>query len=107
MGTLVWTHLHDEFAQRASAVAFREHVHLDASDRAAVEVKRKALLDRVESVIVEGVVSGEFTTDEPREVARAIISLALALVGTYREMGSNLDEVTARYQHFAVAMARG
>jgi AcrR family transcriptional regulator len=106
MGTLVWTHLHDEFAQRASAVAFREHVHLDTSDRAAIEVKRKALLDRVESVVADGVVTGDFTTDEPREVARAIISLALALVGTYHEMGRDLDEVTARYQRYAVALAR-
>src|SRR5262249_16698771 len=46
MGTLVWTHLHDDFAQRASAVAFREHVRLDPSERAAIEVKRQGLLDR-------------------------------------------------------------
>jgi len=106
MGTLVWTHLHDEFAQRASAVAFREHVRLEPTERAAVEVKRQGLLDRVEAVVVEGLESGDFTTSEPREVARAIVSLALSLVGIYREMGRDLDDVITLYQGFAVALAR-
>ncbi len=35
VGTLVWTHLHDEFARRASVVASREYTRLDPPDRAA------------------------------------------------------------------------
>ena len=50
--------------------------------------------------------SGDFTTSEPREVARAIVSLALSLVGIYREMGRDLDDVITLYQDFAVALAR-
>ena len=48
VGTLVWTHLHDDFAQLASIVALREYMRLEPPDRAAIEVQRKALLDLVE-----------------------------------------------------------
>src|SRR6476646_7230294 len=58
VGTLVWSPLHDDFAQRASVVAAREHTRLDPPDRSAIEVKRKALLDLVEGLIVDGVRSG-------------------------------------------------
>jgi AcrR family transcriptional regulator len=107
VGTLIWTHLHDEFAQRASTVAFREYTRLDAPDRAAIEVKRKALLDLVEGVVREGLATGDFHTDEPREAARAIVTLATSLVGVHVEMNRSLDDITALYQHFAVTLARG
>ena len=70
VGTLVWTHVHDEFARRASIVAVREYTRLDAADRAAVEVQRKALLDLIEGIVRDGIRSKAFRTDEPREVAR-------------------------------------
>jgi AcrR family transcriptional regulator len=107
VATLIWTHLHDEFAQRASNVAIREYTRLDPPDLAAIEIKRKALLDVVEGVVLEGVGSGEFATTEPREAARAIVTLATSLVGVYDEMGRTLDEVIALYQGFAAALARG
>jgi AcrR family transcriptional regulator len=105
--TLVWTHLHDEFAQRSSVVAVREYTRLDPADRAAIEVKRKALLDLVEGVVADGVAAQVFSTDEPREVARAIVTLATTLVGVHREIGRSLDEITALYQRFAADLARG
>ncbi|MCU1448318.1 MAG: TetR/AcrR family transcriptional regulator, partial [Acidimicrobiales bacterium] len=60
VGTLIWSHLHDEFAQLASNVAFREYTRLNPPELAAIEVKRKALLD-----LVEGVVS-QLGASEPR-----------------------------------------
>ena len=53
VGTLIWSHLHDEFAQLASNVAFREYTRLNPPERAAIEVKRKALLDLMEGVVAE------------------------------------------------------
>ena len=100
VGTLVWTHLHDDFAQLASNVAMREYTRLNAPERAAIEVKRKALLDLVESVVAE---IGR--SSDPRESARAIITLSSSLVEPYAEMGRSLDEVTALYQRYARALA--
>lgn len=107
VATLIWTHLHDEFAQRSSVVAVREYTRLDPADRAAIEVKRKALLDLVEGVVADGVASGLFGTDEPREVARAIVTLTTTLVGVHREIGRSLEDITVLYQRFAADLARG
>jgi AcrR family transcriptional regulator len=101
VATLIWTNLHDDFAQLASNVALREYTRLNAPERAAIEVKRKALLDLVESVVVD---IGR--SKEPREAARAIITLSSSLVEPYVEIGRSLDEVTALYQRFARAIAR-
>jgi AcrR family transcriptional regulator len=105
VGTLVWTHLHDDFAQRASIVAVREYTRLDRADRAAVEVQRKALLDLVEGIVRDGIRTKVFRTPEPRETARAIVSLATSVVGVYAEIGRPLDDVIALYQRFAVNLA--
>jgi len=99
VGTLIWSHLHDDFAQRASNVAFREYTRLNPPERAAIEVKRKALLD-----LVEGVCS-ELGSRDPRESARAIITLATSLVEPYAEIGRSLDDVIALYQGFARSLA--
>jgi AcrR family transcriptional regulator len=107
VATLVWTHVHDDFAQLAANVALREYTRLDPPDLAAIEIKRKALLDVVEGVVAEGIASGEFATPEPRESARAIVTLATSLVGVYGEIGRSLDEVIVLYQGFAAALARG
>ena len=95
VGTLVWTHVHDEFARRASVVAVREYTRLDPADRAAIEVQRKALLDLIEGIVRDGIRSKAFRTDEPREVARAIVSLTSSLVGVYAEIDRPLDDVIA------------
>ena len=105
VGTLVWTHVHDEFARRASVVAVREYTRLDPADRAAVEVQRKALLDLIEGIVRDGILSKAFRTDEPREVARAVVSLTSSLVGVYAEIDRPLDDVIALYQRFAVNLA--
>ena len=106
VGTLIWSHLHDEFARRSSVVAVREHTRLDPADRSAIEVKRKALLDLVEGVVRDGVTKRRFTTDEPREAARAIVTLAQSAVGIEREIDRSLEGIIELYQRFAVTLVR-
>lgn len=101
VGTLIWSHLHDEFAQLASNVAFREYTRLNPPERAAVEVRRKELLDLVEE-IVHGLGAAE-----PREAARAIVTLSTSLVEPFGEMGRTMEQVIELYQGFARALARG
>lgn len=105
VATLIASHLHDEFAQLAANVAWREYTRLEPADRKAIEEKRRRLLQLVEGVVASGVTSGEFTVDEPREAARAIITLATTLVEPYPEMQRSMTEVIALYQRFARAIA--
>ncbi|HYZ98151.1 MAG TPA: TetR/AcrR family transcriptional regulator [Acidimicrobiales bacterium] len=105
VGTLIASHLHDEWAQLASNVAFREHTRLLPADRRVIDKKRRRLLRLVEDVIARGVASGDFTVDEPREAARAIIILTTSLVEPYREMRRSMHGVIALYQGFARAIA--
>ena len=107
VGTIIWSHLHDEFAQAASNVLLREYTRLDPPSRASIEVKREELLALVEQVIGEGVASGVFAATEPRETARAIITLATTLALPYPSIGRSLDEVIELYQGFAVTLASG
>jgi AcrR family transcriptional regulator len=100
VGTLIWTNLHDDFAQLASNVALREHTRLKPPERAAIEVKRKALLDLVESVVADLGRSGD-----PREAARSIITLSSSLVEPYADIGLPLDGVIELYQRYALAIA--
>ena len=99
VGTLIWSHLHDEFARLASNVALREYTRLNPPERAAIEVKRKALIDLVEDVVVA------LGAGDPRESARAIVTLSTSLVEPYAEIGRSLDDVIALYQGFARALA--
>ena len=105
VGTLIASHLHDEYAQRASKVAFREHTRLNAPERRAIDRKRLELLGVVEKVIVDGVTSGDFAADDPRESARAIVTLATSVVEPFAEMGRPMADVITLYQGFARAIA--
>jgi AcrR family transcriptional regulator len=105
VATLIASHLHDQFAQLAANVAWREHTRLDAEGRRAVGEQRRRLLDLVTAIVADGVASGEFAADEPREAARAIITLATTLVEPFAEMGRPLPEVIGLYTRFARAVA--
>ena len=83
----------------------QEVVHAFPPDQ--LEIRRKALLDLVEGVVADGTASGDFATSEPREAARAIVTLATSLVGVYDEIDRSLEEVTALYQGFAAALVQG
>lgn len=104
--TLISSHLHDEFSQLASNVAFREYTRLNPPERAAINVKRRRLLALVEGVLHEGIVDGSFAVGDIREAARAVIILSTSLVEPYRDMGKSLPEVISTYQGFARTIAR-
>ena len=106
VGTIIWSNLHDEFARRAAYVVSSEYTRLRPPERAAIEVKRKALLDLVEEVVRDGVAKRRFKTDEPREAARAIVTLAQSTVGVEREINRSLEDIIELYQGFAVALVR-
>lgn len=106
VATLIASVLHDEFARLAANVAWREYNRLPPLRYRTVAAKRARLLDVVEGVVVAGVVAGDFAVDEPREAARAIITLATTLVEPFDEIGRPLPEVIALYQRFARALAR-
>ena len=61
----------------------------------------------IAGIVAEGVASGELTTAEPREAARAIITLSTTLVEPYAEIGRPLPEVIALYQGFSRALVGG
>jgi len=106
VGTIIWSNMHDAFAQSAAYVVASEYTRLNPPDRAAIEVKRKALLDLVEGVVRDGVAAKKFKTAEPREAARAIVTLAQSTVGVQHEIGRSLDQIIKLYQGFALALAR-
>lgn len=97
VATLIATHLHDGFAQRASNVALREHPRLAPPDRALVDEQRTRLLD-----LFTGLVE-PFAVDEPRETARAIVTLCSSLVEPFTtgEVGPSMAAVIAVHQTLA------
>ncbi len=101
VATLIATHLHDEFARLASNVALREYTRLHPPEREAIDEKRQRLLSLVESVIDGGLSTGDFTCGEPRETARAIVTLCTSLVEPFGEMARTMPEVIDLYQGFA------
>ena len=106
VATLIASHLHDEFAQLASNVAFREYTRLNPPERKAIDKKRRRLLQLVADVITDGIAAGDFATAEPHEAARAIVILSTSLVEPYGEMKRTMHEVINVYQGFARAIAR-
>ena len=106
VGTLISSHLNDEFSQLASNVAFREYTRLNPPERKAIDKKRRSLLSLVEGVLAEGNADGSFAVTDLKEAARAITILATSLVEPYRDMGKSLDQVIETYQGFARAIAR-
>jgi AcrR family transcriptional regulator len=105
VATLIATHLHDDWAQLASNVAFREYTRLNPPERKAIDGKRSHLLDVVEDIVAKGVASGDFNADEPREAARAVITLSTSLVEPFPDMGLSMAEVISLYQRYARAIA--
>lgn len=105
VATLIASVLHDEFAQLASNVAWREYARLDPPERRAIDEKRRRVLLVVQGILASGVASGEFTVDEPLEAARAIITLSTSLVEPFPHMHRSLPEVIGLYQRFARAIA--
>jgi AcrR family transcriptional regulator len=105
VATLIWSYLHDHFAQMAANVALRDHSRLDAPERALIDAKRARLLEITESVVGTGVAAGPFAVTDVREAARGVVTLCSSLVEPFPSMGRSLAEVIALYQGFARAIA--
>ena len=107
VSTLIASQLHDEWAQMASNVAFREYTRLNPPERKAIDDKRRHLLDLVEDIIAKGVAAGDFSAEHPREAARAVTILSSSLVEPFPDMNLTMREIIALYQGYARAIAGG
>jgi AcrR family transcriptional regulator len=105
VAALLWSNLHDDWAQLAAQVAWREHGRLDEPDRRKIVAKREQMVDLVEQVLRAGGRDGTFTAPEPREVARAVLTLCTTIVEPYAAMSRSLPQAVALYQGFAATLA--
>jgi len=105
VGALIASNLHDDWAQLAAQVAWREHGRLHDPDRRAIAAKRDHMAALLEMVLRAGMAAGDFTTTEPREVARVLLTLCISVVEPFPEMGMPMDDVIELYRRFAVALA--
>lgn len=105
VSTLIASTLHDPWAQKAARVSWQEHGRLDEPDRRAIADRRARMMDVVERVIAHGVATGEFTTTDSREVARAVLTLCITVVDPFPEVERPMDQVIEQYQRFAAALA--
>jgi AcrR family transcriptional regulator len=105
VATLLWSNLHDDWAQSAARVAWREHGRLAGPDQRKIAAKREQMVDRIEQVLRAGAAGGSFATTEPREVARAVLTLCTTIVEPYAAMNRSLPEAIALYQRFAATLA--
>ncbi|MBV9953557.1 MAG: hypothetical protein JO291_16505, partial [Acidimicrobiia bacterium] len=105
VAALIWSNIHDEWARQAALVAWREHGRLEAADQRAIAKKRSQLVDLLEGVLRAGVASGELTTDEPRDVAQAILTLCISVVDPFAEAPRSMAKVIELHQRLAVKLA--
>jgi AcrR family transcriptional regulator len=105
VSTLIASNLHDEWAQLAAQVAWREHGRLEEPDRRAIADKRERMIDLIEQVIVGGVKAGEFTTSDARQVAQAVLTLCISVIESFPDQGQTMQRVIELHQRFAVALA--
>jgi hypothetical protein len=56
-------------------------------------------------VLEDGVTAGEFSTGEPREVARAILTLCISVVDPFAERRAPMAKVIELHQRLAAALA--
>ena len=101
VGTLIASYVHDDYAVLASTVALREYTRLEPEARAAIDVKRQRIFDRVRAVVEEGVETGEFDVDHPADVAFAIAGLCASVIEPWHQMGRRMGEVIELFQGFA------
>jgi AcrR family transcriptional regulator len=105
VAALIWSNIHDEWARQAALVAWREHGRLEPVDQRAIAKKRSQLVDLLDDVLRAGVSSGDFTTDEPREVAQAILTLCISVVDPFAETPRSMAKVVELHQRLAARLA--
>jgi hypothetical protein len=86
-------------------VAWREVGRLPERDRRAIGAKREEMVELIESVLVAGTEAGAFSTPEPLEAARAIVTLCISVVDPFAEPVRSMAEVIELHQRFAATLA--
>jgi AcrR family transcriptional regulator len=105
VSALIASNLHDDWAQLAAQVAWREHGRLEEPDRKAIAHKREQMIDAIAQVIAAGVKTGDFSTGEPRDVARAVMTLCMSVVDPFPAIDMPMPGVIGLHQRFAAALA--
>jgi AcrR family transcriptional regulator len=105
VAALIASNLHDDWAQLAAQVAWREHGRLEEPDRKAIAHKREQMIDAIAQVIASGVATGDFSTDDPRAVARAVMTLCMSVVDPFPAIDMPMAGVIELHQRFAAALA--
>jgi AcrR family transcriptional regulator len=105
VATLIWSNIHDGWARQAALVSWREHGRLALPDQKIVAKKRQQLVDVIRGVLETGMAAGEFTTNEPGDVARAILTLCISVARPYAESQPPMAKVIELNQRLAAALA--
>lgn len=105
VSTILWSNLHDEWARKAAHVAWREHGRLEAKDRKVINASIERMVDAIEQVIADGAAAGTFRTTEPRDVARAVLTLCISVVDPFPAVDRSMAKVIEQHQRFAAALA--
>lgn len=100
VAAVVWSNIHDDWARQASLVAWREMERLEAGDQKTIARKRDQLVKILEKILADGA----FATDEPREVARAILILCITVADPFSPKAP-LAKVIELHQRLARALA--
>lgn len=80
---------------------------LEEPDRARIVGRRRAIQSRLDTAAVAAVADGTFATGDPRETARAVATMCMALPQWFSPGGSTGAEDVARdYARYALAMMR-
>ncbi len=105
VASVIWSNIHDAWARQAALVSWREHGRLAVPDQRGIARKREQLVDLFERVVVEGAAAGEFGTAEPRDVARAVLTLCISVVDPFSEAVGPMPKVIEVHQRLAAALA--
>ena len=102
---LVWSNVHDAWARQAALVAWREHGRLDLPDQKLITKKRQQLVELIQGVLEQGMEAGELTTTEPRDVARAVLTLCISVADPLGEAPASLSRTIELHQRLAATLA--
>ena len=91
--------------QKEARVGASELDALDSVGRQVVVALRDELEQMFRSVVVRGIENGEFRTPNPREAARGIVGMGVAVAGWYRPGGSmSAGQIADVYARLALAV---
>lgn len=91
--------------RQQGSVSSTEIRSLEGEHRSAYVARRDAQQEVLERAIREGVVAGAFSTPYPKDAARAIASMCVAVSSWYRPSGAlSVDDLAGRYLALARAM---